>query len=216
MSAPAKALPAVKYISRQDFAVNVNTHLTAGVLCTVRMVTDPDLNKTGNPFWDKASKTWKVHKVQTLSVYFGSKAYEEQVNAKLLKKWKNDLLSDPTTPQPAAFVAQPRVYGAKVPGKPWIHYNKDGEDRWYVQLSVYRQIAVAYVDDKLMPVSYDLLKPFEPTKSVEGKRQIEAGLDPEEVLVYRTPKLESLVSVTYDHKLVVIEENQNYQNVVLS
>lgn len=215
MASTATSLPAVRYVTRDTFAHRVND-ITGGVLCTVRLVTDPDLNKTGNPFWDKASKSWLVQKVQTMSCYLGSKAYEDQVNAKLLKKWKQDLLSDSSLPQPAAFVAQPRVYGNKVPGKPWIQYTKDGVDNWYIQLSVYKSLSVGYVDNSLNPVSYDLLKPYAPAKQVEGKRQIEAGLDPEDILVYRTPKLESIVSVTYDHKLVVIEENQNYQNVVLS
>lgn len=171
------------------------------ITCEVRTVTEPNLNKTGNPFWDKAGKKWNLMKVQTLKATLGSKTYAERVTDALRK----------TDPDAAPYQPDTRKYGHKVDGTCWVKYEKDSSDvRWYLELSVLEQQDSVWVDDKLNAVSESLLEPYKPASKEEGARQIAAGVDKENVVVYRTPKLESIVSVKYLNKTYVVTENAQY------
>jgi hypothetical protein len=171
------------------------------IVCEVRMATEPNFNKTGNPFWDKASKSWNLLKVQNLKATLGSKTYAERVTAALRK----------TDPNAAPYQPEARKFGHKVDGTCWVKYEKDSNDvRWYLELSVIEQTDSVLLDNQLNPVSESLLEPFKPAQKEEGARQIEHGVDKDNVVVYRTPKLENIVSIKYLNKTYVVSELAQY------
>lgn len=161
------------------------------VLGTVRTVTEPAMNKRGNPFYGK------VLKVQDLSASIGSWSYRQTVNNRRLKEWKERLLSNPDEPRPEEFVPQERTNGLeRVPNSPFA--KKD--EQLYLELSVHSCLRQKFIDENGNEVSKELLEPFL-KKAAPSKTQ---GLENEVFL--RDFKIENVVSITYAGTTVEVAE----------
>jgi hypothetical protein len=192
-----------------DEVVEMLKNINKDILFTIRLATDADLLKKGNPYN-------RVIKVQDLQCYIGSKMYEEQVNDKLQSKWKQEKMVDPNAPEPQKFVAMERPFGTHVDGTPLIKHEKNVGSPYYCQISCVKSLAVGYFDEKLNKISTDAVRPFFKNKK-EGTRQIESGLDPYEVIVYRTPWVGSFVSMQQHNSknLIQVDNMLTYQCLTL-
>lgn len=181
-------------LTRDQLVQNLQS-MNNTVLGTVRTITEPTMNKTGNPFY---GKVWKV---QDLSASIGAWNYTKSVNARRLKEWKERLLSDPNEPQPAPFVPGDRVNGTeRVPNSPFA---KKG-DQLYLELSVHSCLHQKFIDENGNEVSKTALEPF----LRKSKPNTSQELDNEVIL--RTFKIENVVSITYGGVTVEVQEQQFY------
>ena len=192
-----------------DEIIELFMNIDKDILFTVRLATDADLLKKGNPYNS-------LTKVQDIQCYIGSKGYEDQVNEKLQSKFKQDKVADPSTPEPQKFVAMHRLFGTHVEGTPLIKYEKNTGNPCYCQISCVKSVAVGYFDDCFNQVPTDSVRPFFKNKN-EGSRQIEAGLDSYEVIVYRTPWIGSFVSLQQHNSknLILVDGMQKYHKLKL-
>jgi hypothetical protein len=175
-------------LSREELFDNLST-MDQTVLAVIRTATEPEMKKTGNPFYGK------ITKVQDLRASVGSWSYKNAVNNRRLKEWKEALLQDENTPKPEEFVPQQRKWGYRVTNTPFVQHN----GLYYVELSVHDCLRQVYLDDKGNQVSKELLEPYL-KKSSDGGRQ---GLD--KPVILRDVKLENIVSITHGGVVVEIQ-----------
>lgn len=181
-------------LTRDQLVTNLHS-MNNTVLGTVRTITEPAMNKTGNPFY---GNLWKV---QDLSCSIGAWNYTRTVNNRRLKEWKERLLTNPNEPQPAPFVPGDRVNGTeRVPNSPFARKG----DQLYLELSVNECLHQKFIDGNGNEVSKTALEPFLKKSKPNTSQELENEV------ILRTIKIENVVSITFGGVTVEVQEQQSY------
>lgn len=142
--------------------------------------TTPEL-KTGNPFGG-TTRTHRLRKMSRVSGMIGFR-YENAVNN---QRGREESPIDPITGEVETFVAEPRKWGVRRAGSPFV----DHKGVEYLEVKVERSLQCEYRLDDGTPVDAATVAQWLPEKE-EGRRQMVRR-----VVSIRDYKLENLREVT--------------------
>lgn len=109
---------------------------------TIVALTIPPMNKTGNPYYDKATKLFRVEKESEVNGVVNWN-YENAVTAQRIREGH---------PEPL-FAAEPRKWGSRVIGTPFVVHNVNDEVRTYLEMKVEKIIdgpPIYYLDHEVI------------------------------------------------------------------
>lgn len=142
--------------------------------------TIPEL-KSGNP-WGGTQRTHRLRKLSRVSGMIGF-SYENAVNA---QRGREETPIDPVTGEIETFVAEPRKWGVRRAGTPFV----DHKGQTYLEVKVERSLHCEYRLDDGTPVDAATVAAWLPEKN-EGRRQMV-----EKPVILRDYTLDNLREVT--------------------
>jgi len=142
--------------------------------------TTPEL-KSGNPFGG-TTRTHRLRKLSRVSGMIGFR-YDNAVNN---QRMREGTPVDATTGEVLEFVAEPRKWGVRREGTPFV----DHKGSTYLEVKVERSLHCEYRMDDGTPVDASIVEPWLPSRE-EGRRQMV-----EKPVILRDYKMENLREVT--------------------
>ena len=139
---------------------------------TIVSMTDPDMNKTGNPFFGLVKKVSRVNGMIGWS-------YENAVNKQLAREDKT-----------ADFVAKPRKWGIRLIGTPLV----ENKGNFYLEMKVEKSLDHRYEDLKGNALDDATMAQVQRFIKIRPQSQTQ-GTDKE--IILRDYRLSSILSITY-------------------
>ena len=181
---------------RREFEQFVS-RLQGSPILTIVSRTKPssrDMNKKGNPLWNKPDKVWLVEKVARTQVQLGIDHDLKVRNAVL---GKGNGLDDAL-----AYESGKRAWG-EADGCIVRHVNKAGVERTYLRATPMKCLKRVWLDMEGNETDVSgYLKPKKP----ESRLQSDAGLAQGDQIVHRNYALDSIVAYTYDGVTTVLKD----------
>lgn len=140
---------------------------------SVVTLTDPDMNKTNNPFYGK------VKKYSRASILIGNWSYENSVKKQATRE---GLDADD-------IEIQPRKWGNRIQGTSIVEH----KGNFYLEAKIEKYIDVHYVDENGVTIDKELLKPFLRKHNDSGTQ-----VDIEKKIQLRDIKFESIVEMKFN------------------
>ena len=163
-------------ISEAELMELLNGRKGAAIVSIVTR-TSPEMRKTANPYFGRVTKVSKV-------LVMVGWSYENAVNAQRLREAKDGDVVD-------YFESQPRKWGSRIKGTPFVEH----KGAYYLEAKVQRSLGCQYeMDGKV--IDPEILKPFMKERSSAANQGVER-----EVIVrdYRLSSIEqvTIADVTY-------------------
>jgi hypothetical protein len=171
-----------------DQLTNTLKQLATPVIATIEAITEPKLNKRGNPLFGRVKKHAIVNGV------IGAWNYQNSVNNRRM------IEADPQTQADADAVAffesLPRCWGERLKDSALVEY-KGG---FYLEIRCKTAVKVNYLVDgrAATQAELDVIKAFTPQRK-EGERQ-----ELNQPIILRDYKVENIQSITYAGQSVVV------------
>ena len=163
--------------------VNVLKNVKTGRMVNLVMETEPSMNKKGNPFYDKETKSFSVKKLTSKN--FRLSNYQDRVRKNMEKQGLN----------PESFVSEKSVGKTRVEGSECLFQSDKDPNVFYFMVEMFDKVKPQYVKYfkngvVLDEIGVQILKGFLSSPS-ESKKQ-----EQDEKVKVLTPKVENILSFT--------------------
>ena len=162
--------------------VDLLSSIKGARVVTITTKTEPALT-AGNPF-DK-DNLFKISRVNGMVNW----NYANSVNRQLGREG-----------QPATFAAEPRKWGTRLQGLPFVVHTKDGGLRLYLEMKVERSLDYHYEDANGNPIDKDMVNPWLKPKG-KSRQNVE-----KEVML-RDYRMDHIIAIATGGTVYIIEDN---------